>query len=41
MWVAALTIFVLVEKLSPAGVVIARVAAVAMIVAGGVVVFNA
>ncbi len=40
-WVAALTIFVLVEKLGPAGVVIARVAGVAMIVAGGVVVFNA
>lgn len=41
MWVAALTIFVLVEKLGPAGAVIARVAGVAMIVAGGVIVFNA
>ena len=41
MWVAALAIFVLVEKLGPAGAVVARVAGVAMIVAGGVIVFNA
>ena len=40
-WVAALTIFVLVEKIGPAGVVVARAAGVAMIVAGGVIVFNA
>jgi predicted metal-binding membrane protein len=33
-WVAALTLFVLLEKIGPAGAVVARVAGVAMIVAG-------
>jgi predicted metal-binding membrane protein len=36
-WVAAVTIFVLVEKVGPAGTIIARIAGVAMIVAGAVV----
>lgn len=33
-WVAAITIFVLVEKIGPAGAVVARVAGVTMIIAG-------
>src|SRR5437660_980887 len=36
-WVAALTVFVLVEKLGPAGRFVARVAGVAIIVAGALV----
>jgi predicted metal-binding membrane protein len=36
-WVAAMTIFVLVEKTGPAGALVARVAGVAMIVAGALV----
>lgn len=39
-WVAALTIFVLVEKIGPAGAVIARVAGVAMIAAGALAWFT-
>lgn len=34
MWVAALTAFVLIEKIGPAGVVVARVAGAAMVVLG-------
>jgi predicted metal-binding membrane protein len=33
-WVAALTAFVLAEKIGPAGAIVARVAGAAMIVAG-------
>jgi predicted metal-binding membrane protein len=36
-WVAALTVFVLVEKVGPAGVVVARIAGVGMIVLGAFV----
>ena len=36
-WVAAIAIFVLVEKTGPAGTVVARAAGVAMVVAGGLV----
>jgi predicted metal-binding membrane protein len=36
-WVAALTIFVLVEKIGPAGAFVVRVAGVAMIIAGALV----
>jgi len=36
-WVAAMAIFVLVEKLAPAGALVARVAGVAMITAGALV----
>jgi predicted metal-binding membrane protein len=36
-WVAALTIFVLVEKIGPAGAVVARVAGAVMIIAGAIV----
>jgi len=36
-WVAAMTIFVLVEKVGPAGALVARVAGVAMIAAGALV----
>jgi len=36
-WVAAMTIFVLVEKIGPAGALVARVAGVAMIAAGALV----
>ena len=36
-WVAALTVFVLVEKIGPAGALVARVAGVAMIAAGAFV----
>jgi len=39
-WVAAMTIFVLVEKLGPAGAFVARVAGVAMIAAGTLVCAN-
>ena len=39
LWVAALTGFVLVEKIGPAGALVSRVAGVAMI-AGGVLVFG-
>jgi predicted metal-binding membrane protein len=38
LWVAALTVFVLVEKSGPAGIVIARVAGAAMIAWGGLLV---
>jgi len=41
LWVAALTIFVLVEKIGPAGAIVARVAGVAMIAAGAATWFNA
>ena len=41
LWVAALTIFVLVEKTGPAGAVVARVAGVAMIAAGAAAWWNA
>jgi predicted metal-binding membrane protein len=34
-WVAALTLFVLIEKSGPAGIVIARLAGAAMIAFGG------
>jgi len=34
MWVAAIAIFVLMEKIGPAGTLVARVAGVAMIVTG-------
>ena len=34
LWVAALTAFVLVEKIGPGGVRVARVAGIAMIIAG-------
>jgi predicted metal-binding membrane protein len=40
LWVAALTVFVLVEKSGPAGIVIARAAGAAMIAWGGLVVFG-
>jgi predicted metal-binding membrane protein len=33
-WVAALTAFVLVEKLGPAGAVVARIAGVGLVVGG-------
>jgi predicted metal-binding membrane protein len=33
-WVAALTVFVLVEKIGPAGLVVSRIAGAVMIVAG-------
>jgi predicted metal-binding membrane protein len=33
-WVAAIAIFVLVEKIGPAGLLVARVAGCAMVVAG-------
>ena len=36
-WVAAMTIFVLVEKIAPAGALVARVAGVAMIASGALV----
>ena len=36
-WVAAIAIFVLVEKTGPAGTLVARTAGVAMVVAGGLV----
>ena len=39
-WVAALTVFVLMEKSGPAGIVIARVAGAAMIACGGLVAFR-
>jgi len=37
LWVAAITIFVLVEKIGPAGAIVARAAGVVMIVAGALV----
>jgi predicted metal-binding membrane protein len=40
LWVAALTLFVLIEKHGPAGIVIGRVAGAAMIAFGGVVAFR-
>jgi len=40
LWVAALTVFVLVEKSGPAGIVIARAAGAAMIASGGLVVLG-
>ena len=36
-WVAAMTVFVLVEKIGPAGAWVARVAGVAMVAAGALV----
>jgi predicted metal-binding membrane protein len=40
LWVAALTVFVLLEKSGPAGIVIARVAGAAMIAFGGLIAFK-
>jgi predicted metal-binding membrane protein len=39
-WVAALTVFVLVEKIGPAGLVVSRIAGAAMIVAGALFVIG-
>ena len=40
LWVATLTVFVLVEKSGPAGLVVARVTGAAMIACGGLVAFR-